>query len=54
VVTDARHRVDTLRRCIHALGAQRVLVFMNYQQRLKVRMQVNGLHLDSVHMSAFC
>ena len=39
VVTDARHRVDTLRRCIHALDAQRVLVFMNYQQRLKVRAQ---------------
>lgn len=31
-----RHRVDTVRRAIHALDARRVLVFMNYQQRLKV------------------
>lgn len=29
------HRVDTLRRAIHAVGAQRALVFMNFQQRLK-------------------
>lgn len=27
--------MDTLRRSIHALGAQRALVFMNFQQRLK-------------------
>ncbi len=30
-----QHKVDTLRRSIHALGAQRALVFMNFQQRLK-------------------
>ena len=42
MVTDARHRVDTLRRCIHALDAQRVLIFMNYQQRLKVLTQGSG------------
>ena len=36
MITMARDRVDTLRRCIHALDAQRVLVFMNFQQRLKV------------------
>ena len=34
--TTRRHRVDAVRRCIHALDLQRVLVFMNYQQRLKV------------------
>ena len=37
MVTHAQRRVDTLRRTIHALDAQRVLVFMNYQHRLKVR-----------------
>lgn len=36
VVASPHHRVDTLRRCIHALDAQRCLVFMNFQQRLKV------------------
>lgn len=28
-------QVDTLRRTMHALGTQRALVFMNFQQRLK-------------------
>lgn len=36
VLTNHHRRVDTLRRTIHALDAQRVLVFMNYQHRLKV------------------
>ena len=36
VITHAQRRVDMLRRTIHALNAQRVLVFMNYQHRLKV------------------
>ncbi len=36
VVVEGRHKVDTLRRCIHATGAQQALVFMNFQQRLKV------------------
>lgn len=39
VVTAVRHRVDTLRKCIYALDAQSVLVFMNYGRRL----QVSGL-----------
>ena len=37
VVTSHQRRVDTLRRAIYALDAQRVLVFMNYQHRLKVQ-----------------
>ena len=36
VVCPTRHRTDTLRRLIHALNAQRVLVFMNWQSRLQV------------------
>ena len=34
--TSRRHRVDAVRRCIHAADLQRVLVFMNYQQTLQV------------------
>lgn len=33
---ERRHRVDAVRRVIHALNAQRALVFMNFHQRLKV------------------
>ena len=36
VQTSRRHRVDSVRRTIHALNAQRVLVFMNFQSRLQV------------------
>ena len=35
IVCDQRHRVDTLRKCVHAFGVERGLVFMNWQQRLK-------------------
>ena len=34
---ERRHRVDAVRKAIHALNAQRALVFMNYAARLKVR-----------------
>ena len=36
LAVDRRHRVDALRRAIHSLNSQRALVFMNFQQRLKV------------------
>jgi hypothetical protein len=35
ITADPRHRVDALRRCVHALGAGKALVFMNWQQRLR-------------------
>ncbi|CAL5224194.1 g6836 [Coccomyxa viridis] len=35
LAVDRRHRVDALRRVIHSLNAQRALVFMNFQHRLK-------------------
>ncbi|KAI8465848.1 MAG: P-loop containing nucleoside triphosphate hydrolase protein [Monoraphidium minutum] len=35
VVAEPRHRVDALRRCVHALGAEKALVFMNWHQRLR-------------------
>ena len=37
LLTPVRHKTDVLRRLIHALDAQRILVFMNWQSRLKVR-----------------
>ena len=35
VESTAEHKVDAARRAVHALGAQRALVFMNWQHRLK-------------------
>lgn len=54
VSSPPQHRVDTLRRAIHAVDAQRALVFMNFQHRLKDaeaklaarRMSVGTLHGD--------
>lgn len=54
VSSPPQHRVDTLRRAIHAVSAQRALVFMNFQNRLKDaeaklaarRMPVGTLHGD--------
>lgn len=37
LLVDRRHRVDAVRRVIHALNSHRALVFMNFQQRLNVR-----------------
>lgn len=42
-------QVDTLRRAIHALGSQRALVFMNFQQRLKdtqFKLQARGMEVS--------
>ena len=36
LAVERRHRTDAVRRAIHALGAQRALIFMNFHQRLKV------------------
>ena len=50
VTTTRRHRVDATRRAIHALNAQKALVFMNFQKRLQVRCQqlwlsvIQGIH----------
>ena len=35
VVAEGRHKVDRLRRAIHATGAERALVFLNFGHRLK-------------------
>lgn len=47
-----RHHVDTVRRVIHALGAQNVMVFMNHQDRLKDAMHklsVRGMSVGVLH-----
>jgi hypothetical protein len=36
LLVERRHRVDALRKAIHALNSQRALVFMNFAPRLKV------------------
>ena len=36
LAVERRHRTNAVRRAIHALGAQRALIFMNFHQRLKV------------------
>ncbi len=52
IVVDPRRKSDELRRCIHALDAQRVLVFMNYQQRLKdlmFKLEARKMKVSSLH-----
>jgi len=58
VESSFRHKADAVRRAIHALGAERVLIFMNFQQRIKDveaklgarRMLVAGLHGELTQM----
>lgn len=38
LLVERRHRVDAVRKAIHALGSQRALVFMNFAPRLKARL----------------
>ncbi|GBG76002.1 hypothetical protein CBR_g21243 [Chara braunii] len=52
VVTDGRHKVDAVRRTIHALEAQKVLVFMNFGRRLKdarFKLASRGLTVGCLH-----
>ncbi|XP_024515177.1 DEAD-box ATP-dependent RNA helicase 47, mitochondrial-like [Selaginella moellendorffii] len=52
VISPARHRVSTLRRCINALDPQSVLVFMNFSRRLKdtmFKLQAGGIDVSCLH-----
>ncbi|KAL4444214.1 hypothetical protein ABPG75_011951 [Micractinium tetrahymenae] len=52
VASAPQHKVDTLRRSIHALGVQRALVFMNFQQRLKdteAKLAARNMPVASLH-----
>lgn len=46
VIAPVRHHVDILRKCIHALEAKSVIVFLNHSRRLKdveFKLQARGL-----------
>jgi superfamily II DNA/RNA helicase len=51
-VNDSRMRVDALRRAIHALDAQRALVFLNFGRRLQdasAKLAARGMAVGSLH-----
>ncbi|XP_068640221.1 DEAD-box ATP-dependent RNA helicase 47A-like [Aristolochia californica] len=51
-VTKAQHKVDALRRCIHALEAKSVIVFMNHTKRLKdavFKLEARGIEAAELH-----
>lgn len=52
VVAEQRHRVDALRRCVHAVGARSAIVFMNFSQRLKdtvFKLEARGMSAGALH-----
>ncbi|KAG2437120.1 hypothetical protein HYH02_011376 [Chlamydomonas schloesseri] len=52
LVAEPRHKVDMMRRAIHALGAGRVLAFMNFQQRLadtQYKLEARGIKAGALH-----
>ncbi|KAK1408297.1 hypothetical protein QVD17_39947 [Tagetes erecta] len=53
-VSRLQHKVDTLRRCVHALDAKTVIVFMNLTDQLKdtvFKLQARGLVAEVLHGS---
>ncbi|KAG0472143.1 hypothetical protein HPP92_016689 [Vanilla planifolia] len=51
-VTKAQHKVDTLRRCIHALDAKLVITFMNHTKPLKdvvFKLEARGMKAAELH-----
>ena len=54
LLSPVRHKTDALRRLIHALDAQRILVFMNWQSRLQVSCSCCALLPPLLHSSAAC
>ncbi|KAF3787717.1 DEAD-box ATP-dependent RNA helicase 47A [Nymphaea thermarum] len=51
-VTKGQHKVDTLRRCIHALDAKAVICFMNNTRQLKdavFKLEARGLKAAELH-----
>lgn len=51
-VTRLQHKVDMLRRCIHALDAKCVLVFMNHTKQLKdtvFKLEARGMKAAELH-----
>lgn len=51
-ITKLQHKVDALRRCVHALDAQSVMVFMNHNRQLKdtvFKLQARGMNAAELH-----
>lgn len=51
-VARAQHKIDTLRRCIHALDAKYVIAFMNHTRRLKdvvFKLEARGIQAAELH-----
>lgn len=51
-VTRLQHKVDTLRRCVHALDAKSVIVFMNHTKQLKdavFKLEARGMSAVELH-----
>lgn len=51
-MTKSQHKIDTLRRCVHALNAKSVIAFMNHNKRLKdavFKLEARGMKAAELH-----
>ena len=51
-ISKPQHKVDMARKCIHATGAQSIIVFMNHPRRLKdavFKLEARGIIASSLH-----
>ncbi|GFS32417.1 P-loop containing nucleoside triphosphate hydrolases superfamily protein [Actinidia rufa] len=51
-VTRGQHKIDTLRRCVHALDAKSVIAFMNHTKQLKdavFKLEARGMNAAELH-----
>ncbi|KAK9093331.1 hypothetical protein Syun_028242 [Stephania yunnanensis] len=51
-VSRAQHKIDTMRRCVHALDAKSVIAFMNHTKRLKdavFKLEARGMNAAELH-----
>ncbi|KAG7591452.1 Pentatricopeptide repeat [Arabidopsis thaliana x Arabidopsis arenosa] len=51
-ISKHQHKVDTLRRCVHALDAQSVIAFMNHSRQLKdvvYKLEARGMNSAEMH-----
>lgn len=51
-VTKLQHKVDSMRRCVHALDAKYVIAFMNHTKRLKdavFKLEARGMRAAELH-----
>ncbi|GMH29737.1 hypothetical protein Nepgr_031580 [Nepenthes gracilis] len=51
-ITKLQHKVDAVRRCVHALDAKSVIVFMNHNKQLKdtvFKLEARGMKVAELH-----